>query len=98
MHDTRSDPHLFIRISYGAKLPVTLTVRERDLIQDETFCDPDLAKCAVVEGIGIRAELSLGELRMFRADATKNSKRRKELDRLFDKPQIVLDEYDDQSE
>lgn len=33
------------RIPYGTKLPVTLTMRERDLIRDETFCDPDFAKC-----------------------------------------------------
>ena len=37
-------------IPYGTKLPVKLTLRERELIRDETFCDPDFAKCAVVQG------------------------------------------------
>jgi len=45
------------RIPHGSKLPVTLTMRERDLIRDETFCDPDFARCAVAEGTGIRVEL-----------------------------------------
>ncbi|TKB77714.1 MAG: hypothetical protein E8D45_05280, partial [Nitrospira sp.] len=39
-------------IPYGTKLPVTLTLRERDLIRDQTLCDPDFAKCAVVDGRG----------------------------------------------
>lgn len=46
----------------STKLPVRLTMWERDLIRDETFCDPDFAKCAVVEGTGIRVELSLDEI------------------------------------
>jgi hypothetical protein len=47
-------------IPYGSKLPVTL--RERDLIRDETFCDPGFAKCAAVDGTGIKVELSLDEI------------------------------------
>jgi len=38
------------KIPYGTKLPVKLTIRERDLIRDETFCDPEFAKVAVVDG------------------------------------------------
>lgn len=81
-----------------------LTLRERDLIRDETFCDPDFAKCAVVEGTGNRVELSLDEIEDIQgyvaaeANNGKNSKRRKELDRLFDKLQVFLDAYDEQSE
>jgi hypothetical protein len=92
------------KIPSGTKLPVTLTLRERDLIRDETFRDPDFAKCAVVDGTGIRVDLSLDDIEEIQgyvaaeANHTKNSKRRKELDRLFDKLQVFLDTYDDQGE
>lgn len=92
------------RIPYGTKLPVTLTLRERDLIRDETFCDLNVAKCAVVEGTGVRVGLSLDEIEEIQgyvaaeANHTKNTKRRKELDRLFDKLQMFLDTHEDQSE
>ena len=92
------------QIPSGTKLPVTLTLRERDIIRDETFCDPDFAKCAVVEGTGIKVELSLDEIEEIQghvaaaANHTKNAKRRKELYQLFNKLQAVLDTYDDQSE
>ena len=92
------------RIPSGTTLPVTLTLRERDFIRDETFCDPDFAKCAVVDGTGIRVDLSLDDIEEIQgyvaaeANHTNNSKRRKELDRLFDKLQVFLDTYDDQRE
>mgnify|MGYP001792226155 CR=1 FL=1 len=85
-------------------MPVTLTLGERDLIRDETFCDPDFAKCAVVDATGIRVDLSLDDLEEIQgyvaaeANHTHNSKRGKELDRLFGKFQVFLDTYDDQSE
>lgn len=91
-------------IPYGGKLPMALTLRERDLIRDETFCDPGFTKCAVVDGTGIRVELSLDEIEEIQgyvaaaANHTNNAKLRKELDRLFAKFQEYLDTYDDQSE
>ena len=91
-------------IPSGTKLPVALTLRERDLIRDETFCDPDFAKCAVVDGTGIKVELSLDEIEEIQgyvaaaANHTNGAKLRKELDRLFAKFQVFLDTYDDQSE
>ena len=90
-------------IPYGSKLPVTLTLRDRDLIRNETFCDPGFAKCAVVDGTGIRVELSLDEIEEIQgyvaaaANHTNYAKLRKELDRLFAKLQVFLDTYDDQS-
>lgn len=78
----------------STKLSVTLTMRERDLIRDETFCDPDFAKCAVVEDTGIRMELSLDEIEEIQgymaaeANHTRHPKRRKEVDRLFAKLQM----------
>jgi hypothetical protein len=91
-------------IPYGSKLPVALTLRERDLIRDETFCDPGFAKCAVVDGTGIKVELSLDEIEEIQgyvaaaANHTNNAKLQKKLDRLFAKFQEYLDTYDDQSE
>jgi hypothetical protein len=92
------------KIPYGTKLPVKLTLRERDLIRDETFCDPDLVRLAVVEGKGVRVNLSLDDIEEMQgyvaaeANHTKNKKLQKELDRLFDKLQVYLDTYDEQDE
>ena len=92
------------KVPYGTKLPVKLTIRERDLIRDETFCHPDFAKVAVVDGKSIRVDLSLDEIEEIQGyvaaetNHTKNSKLRKELDRLFAKLQAFLDTYDDQDD
>jgi len=92
------------KIPYGTKLPVKLTIRERDLIRDETFCDPDFAKFAIVEAKGIRIDLSLDDIEEIQgyvaatANHTKNKKLQKELDGFFEKFQVYLDTYDDQSE
>src|SRR5664279_105560 len=92
------------KIPYGAKIPVKLTIRERNVILDETFCDPDFAKVAVVEGKGIQVELSLDEIEEIQdhvaatANHTKNKKLEKELDLLFDKFQTYLDKFDEQKE
>ena len=89
-------------IPYGTKLPVTLTMRERDLIRNETLCDPEFAKCAVAEGEGIRVDLSLDDIEEIQgcvaaeANHTPNPKRCKELEQLFGKLQVFLDTYDDQ--
>lgn len=89
-------------ILHGTKLPVRLTRRERDLIIDETFCDPGFARLAVVDGEGIRVELPLEDVDEIQgyvaaaANHTKKSKFRKELDRLFEKLQVFLDTYKDQ--
>ena len=54
------------KIPYGTKLPVKLTLRERDIIQDQTFCDPNYTRLAVVDGKGIKdfavidADLEIG--------------------------------------
>ncbi|MBI2883459.1 MAG: hypothetical protein HYY11_06090 [Candidatus Methylomirabilis oxyfera] len=92
------------KIPYGTKLPVKLTIRERDLIRDETFCHPDFAKVAVVDGKRIRVDLSLDEIEEIQgfvaaeANHTENAKLRKELYQLFDKLQVFRDTYDDQSD
>lgn len=87
------------KIPYGTKLPVKLTVHERDLIRNETFCDPDFAKVAVIDGKNVRIDLSLDDIEDIQghiaaiANHTKNKKLQKELDRLFDKLQVYLDTY-----
>ncbi|MCH8054877.1 MAG: hypothetical protein IH857_01825 [Deltaproteobacteria bacterium] len=92
------------KIPYGMKLPVKLTLRERDLIRDKTLCDPDFARFAIVEGKGIKVELSLDDIEEIQgyvaaeANHTKHSKLQKELDQLFGKLQVLLDTYDDQDE
>jgi hypothetical protein len=92
------------KIPYGTKLPVKLSIRERDFIRDETFCDPDFAKFAIVDGKGIRVDLSLDDIEEIQgyiaaeANHTKNKKLQKELDRIFDKLQVYLDTYDDHDE
>ena len=90
------------KIPYEAKIPVKLTIRERNVIRDETFCDPEFAKVAVVDGKSIQGELSLDELEEIQghvaatANHTKNKKLKKELDILFDKLQTYLDKFDEQ--
>jgi len=89
------------KIPYGSKLPVKLTLRERELIRDETFYDSDFAKFAIVDGKGIKVDLSLDEIEEIQgyiaaeANHTENKKLEKKLDRLFNKLQVYLDTYDD---
>ena len=92
------------RIPYGTKLPVKLTLQERDLIRNETLCNPDFARFAVIEGKGVILNLSLDDIEEIQgyiaavANHTKSRKLQKNLARLFSKFQVYLDTYDDQSE
>ena len=81
-----------------------LTLQERDLIRNETLCNPDFARFAVIEGKGVILNLSLDDIEEIQgyiaaeANQTKSRKLQKNLDRLFSKFQVYLDTYDDQSE
>jgi hypothetical protein len=92
------------RIPYGTKLPVKLTLQERDLIRNETLCNPDFARFAVIEGKGVILNLSLDDIEEIQgyiaaeANHTKSRKLQKNLDRLFSKFQVYLDTYDDHDE
>lgn len=92
------------KIPCGTKLPVKLTLCERDLILAETFCDTRLLKIAVVTGKRVTVEWSLDDIEDIQgfvaaeANHTKNRKLQKELDKLSDKLQVYLDSYDDQDE
>ena len=91
-------------IQYGTKLPVKLTLRQRDLIRDHTFFDLDFANLAIADGAGIRVDLSLDDIEEIQgyiaaeANHCDDRKLQKELDLLFDKLQEFLDSYDDQEE
>jgi len=92
------------RIPYGTKLPVKLTLRQRDLILEHSLDDPEYVRIAPADGKGIRVDLSLDEIEdiqghiAFEANHTEDKKLQKELDALFDKLQKFLDEYDDQGD
>jgi hypothetical protein len=92
------------KIPHGTTLPVTLTLRERDIIRDETLCDPDFARLAVIDEKSLKVDLSLDDIEDIQgyiaaeANHTENKKLQKELDRLFHKLQVFLDTYDDQHE
>ena len=83
------------------KIPVKLTLRERDLIRSGTFPDPDFGKGEVIEGGHITVDLSLDEIEEIQgyvagdATHTNNARRERELDRLCDKLQVYLDRYED---
>src|SRR5947199_120909 len=73
-------------------------------ISEHRFADPDLVTHALVEGKKLRVDLSLDDIEEIQgyvaaeANHTKNAKLRNRLDKLFDKFQKLLDEYDDQHE
>ncbi len=79
--------------------PVRFTIRERDLIRDHTFYNPDFARLAVAEGRGIRVDLSLDDIEEIQgyvaaeANHCQDRKLQKELDRLFDRLQMLLDKH-----
>jgi len=88
------------KIRHETKVPVKLTIRERDLIRDHTFYDSDFAGLALVDGNDVRIDLTLSEIEDIQgyiaaeANHTKNSKLEKELDEVFDKLQFYLDTYE----
>lgn len=91
-------------IPYGTKLPVYLSKQELEDIRERSFADADFGLHATVEGKRLRLDLSLDDIEDIQgyvaaeANHTLDTKLRKRLDRLFDKFQKYLDEYDDQSE
>ena len=102
-HDTSLNMYIMKReiIPSGTKLPVRLTLRERNLIREETFYDPDFANIAAMVNNGIQVELSLDDIEDFQgyvcfaANHTKDRKLERKLDMLSDKLQIYLDRYDE---
>jgi hypothetical protein len=91
------------KIPQGTKIPVILTLKERDIIRDKTFCDPDFGKLGIVESKNIRLMMSLDDIEDVQgyvaseANHTDNKTPQKQLDRIFQKFQVFLDRYDDQN-
>ena len=92
------------KIPYGTKLPVRLSLHERELIRVQTYYNPAFANLAVADGTGIRVDLSLDEIEEIQgyvaaaANHCDDGKLQKKLDALFEKFQKFLDSYDDQEE
>ncbi len=88
-------------IPMGAELPVKLTLRERNLIREETFYDPDFAQFALVVSSGIQVDLSLDDIEDIQgyvaaeANHTEDRNLERELDKLSDKLQAYLDKHNE---
>lgn len=91
------------KIPQGTKLPVILTLKERDIIRDMTVGVPDFGKLGIVEGKNIKLMMSLDDIEDVQgylaaeANHTENKILQKQLDRIFQKFQLLLDRYDDQA-
>ncbi|MFZ1731391.1 MAG: hypothetical protein WBQ23_14870 [Bacteroidota bacterium] len=92
------------KIPYGTKLPVRLSLEQRDLIADHSFYPGDAFHTAIMEGEEIRVDLTLDDIEEIQgyvaaeANHCKDRKLQKRLDRLFEVFQEFLDTYDDQEE
>ena len=93
-----------INIEYGSKVPVVLTLAERDLIRGETFFAPDFAADAVGDGGNIKIELSLDEIEDIQgfvaasANHAEDKTLEGELNQLFHTFQAYLDKYTEEDE
>ena len=91
------------RIHYGTKLPVYLTEKEVADIRDHTIADPDFG-FGVLEGSRLHFNLSLDDIEELQgyiareANHTKNKQLQRRLDKMFEKLQTFLDEYEDQAD
>jgi hypothetical protein len=79
-------------------------MRQRDLIVDETFYPEDIFDCAILEGSGVRVDLTLDDIEEIQgyiasaANHNEDRKLQKRLDTLFEIFGTLLDSYDDQDE
>ncbi len=92
------------RIVHGARVPVKLRPKDRELICTHTLADADLTNrlnLAVVEGRFLRVQYTLDELDQLlgwvaaEANHTKDKKLGTELDALYERVEEVLDSYDE---
>ncbi len=90
-------------IPYGTKLPVYLTDKEVADIREHTFSGTDFG-LGVLEGSRLRFNLSLDDIEDLQgyvaaqANHTKSKQLQRRLDKVFQKLQTFLDEYDDQAD
>ena len=85
-------------------MPVTISLRQRDLITEHTFADPDLTKLlrlAETKGRKLLVKFTLDELDELRgyvaaeANHTKDEKLKREMDTLFGHLTDTMESYDD---
>ena len=92
------------KIKNGEQVPVKLSLRERDLVIDHAFLDPELAdsiKIAQIRSGKITAKYSLDDIDLLlgciaaESNHTKNKKLKKELDELFDRLHALMESYNE---
>ncbi len=90
------------KVKPGQKLPVVITASEREMIREDTFYDPDFAKLAECRGKNLMVPMTLDDIEDLQghvAAAANHCEKRKlqaRLDRLFDKLQRFLDQYEEE--
>lgn len=95
------------RVRPGEKVPLKLSIRERELILEHTFADNDLTaalRIAPASGKTSVYSFTLDDLEELmgyvaaEANHVKDKKLQKELDRLFERMQTVLESYTDEDD
>lgn len=92
------------KIPDGTKLPVVMTLKERDTVRDMTVGVPDFGNIGIVKGKNIKLMMCLDDIEDVQgyvaaeANHTKNKILQKQLDKVFQKFQHFLDHYDDQDD
>lgn len=90
------------KIKPDAKLPVAISESERELVREDTLYDPDFAKLAECRGKELVVPMTLEDiedLQGYVAAAANHCEKRQlqaRLDRLFEKLQRFLDEYEEE--
>ncbi len=90
-------------IPYGTKLPVYLTEKEVADIREHTFADPDFG-FGVLEGSRLRFDMSLDDIEELQgyvaaaSNHTDTKQLQRRLDKIIQKLDRFLDEYDDQDD
>ncbi len=88
-------------IPYGTKLPVYLT--EKEIADVREHADPDFG-FGILEGSRLRFDMSLDDIEDLQgyvaaqANHTKSKQLQRRLDRIFQKLDSFLDDYDDQGD
>ena len=89
------------QIKLGEKVPVKLTLHERDLIREHTFYDPKFGSVAIVAENGILLRLSLEEIEdllgYIAAEANHSTSRALEIElgQLYDKLTQLSESYEE---
>ena len=92
------------RIEYGTRVEVSFTPRERELVLEHTFADPDVTDqltITIVKGKRLLAKYTLDDLDVLlgyvaaSANHCKDRKLQKELYSLHERLQKTMESYDD---